>query len=217
MRTSRKLALAVTATLALLVGTATPAAANGPFPIDVVGGSFDSIVDFDLTPGSQGSPPCPEKATTLAMTFDGTTTSGTWTITGSKARQTQFPTGSAGADWYQLDVTYLAGSGGTYAAVGSPPPTDTLTGTMGIRIRVYRIGTPASPNCSKTDLRCIITGAFGITSGDFVGNPLPNPLPGDDLHLTSTTIAPLVTSSCTAPFFVLGGNPATLDQFIEFQ
>jgi hypothetical protein len=214
MRTSRTLSLVATAAVALLIATATPAAANGPFPIDVVAGSFNSVFGtFDLTPGSQGSPPCTEKPTTLAMTFDGTAGSGTWTISGTKSRQRQIPAGLPTADWYQIDVTYLSPpSGGAYAAVGSPPPTDTLTGQMIIRIDLYRIGPAQNPNCAKTIPVCRITGLYTISSGTFVGNPLP----GDTLDLTSTS-GPLVVSQCIPPFNALNNTVATLDQDIVFQ
>jgi hypothetical protein len=211
------LTFAAAAVVALLLALSTPAGANGPFPIEVVGGSLTTAVGtFDLAGGAYGEPPCEPKPTTLAMSFDGTASSGTWTIGGTRSLQIKM--GST-TNWFQADVTYLTGSGGTYAGVGSPPPTATLSGIMGIRIDIHYIGDESDPNCVKS-LACRITGAFTVTSGDYTGNALPNPQPADTLDLSSSTAAtglPLQVQNCMPPFNALHGTNATLVQDIVFQ
>jgi hypothetical protein len=202
MISTKKIGLAATILVALFIGFATPAAASDR-PIQVTSGMLNTFLgSFDLTPGSQGTPPCPPKTSTLRLT---TNANGTWSVGGSYAGQFQFPAGSG--TWYQADFTMLAGSGGTWTGAG---PTHPVAGTIAIQVRITRIGSATSPNCTKSDLRCIITGVFAVT-GTYAGAaPLPTTTVGDTISFNGNTTSPLQTSSCTIPWSFVGGTNATL-------
>lgn len=203
MKTSKKLGLGVAMVVALFIGFGTPAGAAGPYPLSVTAGTLTTTLgDFDLAPGSSGTPPCPEKAGTLALT----TGSGTWTVAGNFNGRFQFPTGSG--NWYQADFTMLPGSGGTWSGGASPYA---LAGTVGIQVRIYQLQAAGGPvNCEKTNLRCIITAAFSVTGSLTGTGTLPVVNPGSVAVLSGTTVAPLNVASCTAPWNAVGGTNATL-------
>jgi hypothetical protein len=203
MKTSKKLGLGVAMVVALFIGFATPAAAGGPYPLGVTSGTLTTTIgDFNLAPGSSGTPPCPEKAGTLALTT--AASPNTWSVTGAFNGRFQFPAGSG--NWYQADFTMLPGSGGSWSGTSSPYA---LTGSVGIQVRIYQLQLAGGPvNCAKTNLRCIITAAFSVT-GSFTGT-LPTAAVGDTAVISGTTAAPLVTSSCSPPWNSVGGTNATL-------
>jgi len=211
MHRTKKLTLAAVAAVALLIGLATPAAAGGPYPLEVTGGTLNTVLGtFDLTPGSQGTPPCPEKASTLALRTDNDASpagANRWSVGGTFSGQFRLGTPPAGP-WYQADFTVVAN--GTYAANPTPPPDYFLTGTVTVQVRIYELN-PAT--CLKDTLKCIIAGRFVITSGEFNGT-LPNSAVGDTAVLDGSTGVPgglaLVTSSCSAPFVAANGSNATL-------
>jgi hypothetical protein len=203
MKTTKKLGFAAAIVVAMFIGFAAPAAATDR-PIKVTSGTLDTFLgSFDLAPGSQGTPPCPEKVSTLKLT---TSANGTWSTLGSYAGQFQFPAGSG--TWYQADFTMLAGSGGTWSGAG---PVHPVTGTLGIQVRITRIGSASSPNCAKTDLRCIITGLFAVTGTYSGASPLPTTTTNDTILFNGNTVTPLTTSSCTIPWIFVGGTNATLN------
>lgn len=202
MNATKKFGLAATVVVALLIGFAAPASATD-HPAQITSGMLNTFLgSFDLAPGSQGTPPCPPKANTLRLT---TEADGTWSVSGGYAGQFQFPAGSG--TWYQADFTMLAGSAGTWTG---PGPTHPVAGTLAIQVRITRIGSATSPNCAKTDLRCIITGIFGVTGTYNGASPLPTTTVGDTVSLNGSTSVPLQTSSCTIPWVFVGGTNATL-------
>jgi hypothetical protein len=203
--------------LTLFAGFATPAGAVGA---EVVSGTLTTALgDFDLTPGSQGEPPCPDKADNVAFqktkTNNGPPPSGTWTVAGFFSGQFQFPAGSG--NWYQADFTFLAGSNGTW---GLAPPTQALAGNVVLRLDIYleKLASDPTANCTKSNLRCRITGAFALTAASTyksagaggVGPGLPTTTAGDLLTITANTFAPLQVASCTAPWNGVAGTNAQL-------
>lgn len=207
MRLLTKLALLAALVLATIAGTATPASATTP--AEITSGVITTVLgNIDLTPGSQGTPPCPEKPTT--WTFTTTTGPDRWSLGGSFSRQFQFPPGSG--NWYQVDRTVLPGSGGPWTGAA---PTQTLTGTIAIQTRYYQLQLTGGPlNCAKTNLRCILTGAFTVaatsTYKPTAGAPgLPTTTTGDAATLNATSGA-MVVSSCSPPWNGWGGTVMTL-------
>jgi hypothetical protein len=205
MNATKKLGLAAATVLALFIGFAAPAGASSR--VEVTGGSLNTVLGaFDLTPGSQGVVPCPEKADTLTFT----TTATNWTLANAFSGQFQFPAGSG--NWYQADFTVLPGSGGTWSGTA---PSQPLAGTIGIQVRIYQLQLSGGPlTCAKTNLRCIITGAFTLAASSAyqagTGAPgLPTTTTGDQGVINATS-APLVTSSCSPPWNGVGGTVATL-------
>lgn len=223
MRTCKKLAGAAAMAVVLLVTGGTPAGAGGPYPLDLTGGSvltaLGSWFDFDLTP-TQGVPPCPTDPTKpedLRLYTDAdaypTAGPGRWTIGGAPGgfgTATSFmrlgtpPTGP----WYQVDHTFIGF--GTYAANATPPPDFILSGSMTIQMRIYELDLST---CAKTNLKCVLAGRFGITSGSYTGT-LPVAGAGDAISIAGSTSAPgglnLYATSCSAPWVALSGSAATL-------
>jgi hypothetical protein len=209
MRLLTKLALLATLVLATIAGTATPASATSP--VEVTGGTQNTVVfGSSLFPlmSDPGPLPCPAKPSTLQLTT--TANPDRWTLGGTFSVQFQFPPGSG--NWYQLDRTILPGSGGAWA--GSAP-TQALTGAIGIQTRVYQLKLGPGPlDCTKSNLRCIVTAAFTLagtsTYKTAPGAPgLPTTATGDSATVSATS-GPTVTSSCTAPWNVVGGTVMTL-------
>jgi hypothetical protein len=210
MRTTRKLGLAAAVLVSLVIGFSAPAGAAGA---EVVSGTLTTVLgDFDLTPGSQGPGPCPDKADTLTFT---TTAGGTWQVAGTFSGQFQFPAGSG--NWYQADFTMLAGSQGNW---GGAAPTQTLTGNLIVRVDLYleKLASDPTANCTKSNLRCRITGAFALTAASTyksagaggVGPGLPTTTAGDLATITANTFAPLQVANCTAPWNGVAGTAASL-------
>jgi hypothetical protein len=201
MRATKSLGPVAILVVAIIVGFAAPAGASKPTV--VTAGLLNTVLGtFDLTPGSQGSEPCPEKTSTLKFT---TTAGGGWSAGGSFARQFQFPSGSG--IWFQIDFTFLLGSGGTWSGTG---PTYPLTGVLAISKRVTFIGSASNPDCTKTNVMCqAINGVFAVT-GTYTGT-LPATRSGDQITFNGSTIIPLQTGSpCGPPWVAAGGTNATL-------
>jgi hypothetical protein len=225
MRTAKKLGLAAVVVFALFAGFAAPAGATRP--VEIVSGTLTTVLgNFDLTPGSQGTPPCPEKPDTLAFTTTLTTPgpppTGTWTLNGTFSGQFQFPPLSG--NWFQADFTILPGSGGTWTGATQPPPTPStqpMLGTIGVQVRIYQLFLAGQPvNCQKNNLRCIISGVFRLQSTStyktLAGNPgLPTTTTGDLVTIDAATgpqpaFPPLSVSSCSPPWNAVGGTNAQI-------
>ncbi len=212
MRTTKKVGLTGAVVIALLLAMATPAAAGGPYPIEVTGGTLETVIgDFDLTPGSQGTPPCSPGTSTVALSTDNDANPpgvGNFSVNGSYKSQFQQPAGSG--HWYQADFTIIVI--GVYTANPTPPPDYILVGTIivvGVTITdIGQVGAPGFPNCSKNPVICNI-GAVNIPfTGEFHGS-LPNPATGD-YAVIDATIPSLVASPCNPPFSALNGTPANI-------
>lgn len=210
MRATKRVGLAAVVVVALIVGFAAPASA---VPVDVVSGRLTTVLaNFDLTPGSQGTPPCPEKPNTLDAT---TSANGTWGLTGGFSGQFQLPAGSG--NWYQADFTIVGVANATWTGTA---PTQVLNGTLVIQVAIYRLQQAGGPlNCAKTDLRCRVTGAITLNAPQnppqptstykSLGSGLPATIPGDLVTLSGT--GPVqVKSPCTPPFSALGGTQVQL-------
>jgi hypothetical protein len=207
MRLLTKLALLATLVLATIAGTATPASATSS--VEVTSGTITTVLgNIDLTPGSQGPMPCPEKSSRWQFTT--TTAPDRWTLSGSFSRQFEFPAGSG--NWYQVDRTVLPGPGGAWSGMA---PTQALTGAIGIQTRYYQLQLAGGPlNCAKTNLRCILTGAFTVAAtSTYKAAPGAPGLPvttSSDSATIDATSGPMVTSSCTPPWNGWGGTTMTL-------
>jgi len=204
----RKVVVALASVLALFVISANPAAAAGPFNIDITGGFLTAAGNtFDLTPGSQGTPPCSPKASTLVLNTD-TPAAGQWTVTGTFTTFFRLGTPPSGP-WYQADITINAK--GTYS--GSSPYTLATAASQHLtfQARVYQVDTGGS--CAKDVLKCIIAGRAVSSAGSYTGT-LPASAVGDTGSLTASTGNAgglnMVTSSCAAPFVAWNGQVASL-------
>lgn len=215
--TSKNLVIAAALAIGLLLASSTPASAAGSISaITVSGGDLSTVLgDFSLEPGSGGTAPCPDKADNLYLRLGkkqaGPPASGTWNVSGLASPATpgtftgffQIP---GLTQWYQADFSILGNGTKTETAPGQW----NLTGTINFQVRIYAV---SAGSCAKTNLRCIITGRFAITSGTFDGtNPAAA---GDYALIDAATNAPggaaLVTTSCTLPFLLANGSHATLD------
>jgi hypothetical protein len=208
--TQRLAAAAVAATL--LAGLATmPASATNLLQLDygvLTTSGFPTT--FDFVHASQGPRPCADKPPTLRFTADA---NGTWTLGGGFSHQFQFPTASG--NWYQSDFTILTGSGGGWSGTA---PFQPLTGTVGLQLRIYQLQLAGGPLlCQKTNLRCIMTGAFALQpTSEYVawaGPPgLPTTTPGDRVTIDGSTPY-LATSSCAPPWNSVSAGPASITDF----
>jgi hypothetical protein len=210
MRTRRipQLATSLTVALALVAALAGPAGAT---PVAPTSGtiSIGGLLTLDLTPGAHGTPPCPAKPSTLDLTANGTTTSGTLSLTDAlpgTRRFTTFFQWPGFPAWYQADITFLT-SDLTYTAVGSPPVGYNVFSTgnhLVMRMDIYQV-----PSCDKANLRCTLIwqAALGIHPS-YTTNTLPTWTPGlAPLVLNASTSggAPVQISNCNVPFTALGG------------
>jgi hypothetical protein len=205
MNAPKKIALATTLIVALVVGLAPPTAATDQ-PVETTSGTLMTVVgNFDLAPS--GAPtPCPDKESDRVFT---TSANGTWSLAGSRSIQYQLPPGSG--NWYQADRTVLFNSGTTWSGTA---PTQSLAGTLVIQQRIYQLQLSGGPlNCEKNNLMCIINGVFTIdpvtsTYRAIAGPGLPATAPGDEVFINAS--GPLVVSSCRPPWNSVGGTTATL-------
>jgi hypothetical protein len=196
MRTT-KIGLAALLALTLALGLAAPAAASSPGEVE--SGTWDTALgSIDLTPGSQGPPPCPEKPSTLVWST--AANPNIWTLTGGWSFQFQFP--AASGIWYQIDFTVLAGNG-NWAGTA---PTQGLTGSIVLRADYFFIGGGGNPNCMKTVLVCRVTTTqvLQAPASTYKGHPgLPTTSVGDLVTLTTT--GTIIATNCPPPFNAMGG------------
>ncbi|HMJ76884.1 MAG TPA: hypothetical protein VK507_12980 [Iamia sp.] len=214
---------AVATALCLLLTLATPAAAN-PYPLAVAGGTFGSgWFAIPLVPAGPG--PCAAKPSTLAVTFAGDATSGTFMLTGGWSSQYQLGTPPSG-QWYQADfaVVHIPPAPipqGAYRWDNPPPfppaPPPYLYGltTAGpnhviLQIRISRI-----PSCEKTDLACILTMRMSFTGTVTSSTQLPTYTPGG-ITLNGTTVGTVNVASCSAPWASWAGQVGTINGMTLF-
>jgi hypothetical protein len=206
MRPLRHLTLTAILAVALLLGTAVPSAAGGPYPFPPFGTATVTTALGVIPLVTPAGAPCPPRASTLSLFTDNDATPpgiGRWSTSGGFATQIQ-----VGGIWYQVDFTMTMS--GTYTANPMPPPNYFMAGTILFQMRFYQL---APPNCAKNNLRCTATGRMVITQGSYFGT-LPNAGPMDWMNLQATTNAvgglPLVVMNCAPPFVALAGTHATL-------
>lgn len=209
----KKGAVAIAAALGLFLAFASPASAN-TVGVEITGGSLTAAGNtFDLTPGSGGTPPCPEKADNINATFTGTSASGTWSLTGATwSSFFQLGTPPSGP-WYQADFSIVSGNG-TYAATGGSPAfslSSTGPNHLIAQVRVYQVDSGGT--CAKDLLKCTITVRLQLTAGSsYVQNSLPTAVTGDDAVINASSISPHISvSGCSAPFVSWAGQTATLN------
>ncbi|HMJ78573.1 MAG TPA: hypothetical protein VK507_21495 [Iamia sp.] len=199
---------AIAVALVVIVGSAAPAAATGPHPLDVPGAQMVMAgLTIDTLPGDQGTPPCTQPADSLNLFAYGPPAS-RWTMSGGFSELFQLGNPPSGA-WYQADFSILSALG-TYAAGG---PANYLFNSSGpnhvtMQVRIYAI-----PPCDRSVLRCVISMRMVMLNGYYTGT-LPAVASGNQLSFTLTTNftggTPMSVSSCSAPFVSWGGQHASM-------
>jgi hypothetical protein len=206
--TLRRGLVALAAVIGLFAFSATPASASEPS--DITGTIFvGDEEEFEV--GGPDENPC--GATDIDVVFN----AGAWTVTGTmKAPFTV--TSDPSQTKYQADISFLAGSGGTYAqtAVG-PPPEYSVAGLLNVQI-VIRLLDKDGPNnipegglgfgddCAKGPAICTIRTRLIVDSAqsEHVGTLGPPPTG------TTTLVASTELAGGIRPVVVTGTCPVTI-------
>ncbi|HMJ75109.1 MAG TPA: hypothetical protein VK507_04005 [Iamia sp.] len=209
MRTTplTKAAVAITVVLGLLMAGAVPASADTA-GLELDSGSLTIAGNtYQVGDGPPSPPPCEIPEDTVAGTANA---NGTWSITGGWKAMLQLGSPPVGT-WYQFDYSILVGAGTWVQTSAGPPALSTLVSTgpthVILQARVYAL----DEGCEKDDLRCIANMRVSFTGQATTASPLPTLTTGDTLVLSGATVGNVVTSSCSAPFSSLNGQPATVN------
>jgi hypothetical protein len=187
-RTARRGAVALLAAVGVFIASSVPAQADPPthnFGDITIGG--DEVLEI----GGEDENPC--ASTNVDATFSGNATSGTWSVTGSSKVPFTISSDPA-ATKYQAEISFLAGSGGSYSASGA-----TMSGTLNVQAVMQTLD--KDNDCAKVNVCTVRTRLIVDSTQSSHSGSLPSPPTGTTELVASTEltggIRPVVTSgSC---------------------
>jgi hypothetical protein len=203
--TARRGLVALAAVVSLFALSAAPAAAGAP---DTIVGTITIGGDEVFEVGGPNANPC--GSNTIDVVFSGTATAGTWSVTG--AIKAPFTISSdPSATKYQADISFLAPSGGNYAASGA-----TVTGTLNVQAVIRLLDKDGPDNvegngddCAKGAAICTVRTRLIVDSSQSSHTgTLPVPAAGDVTDLVASSeltggVRPVVVSG-TCPVTIQG-------------